>query len=295
MSASDVMVVGASGFIGSYLFEKFKEEGLTVLGTYYSNPYNSLERLDMTNRDQVNKIVTKSTPDTILLPAANPNVEYCEEHKELTWNINVKGTENIVKASERIGSKIVFFSSDYVFDGLSGPYSEEDIPNPINEYGRQKLGSEKIVSTIDNSLILRITVVYGWERNGKNFVERLVRNLIEGNRVKVPIDQIGSPTYVKNIADATFELVDKNVTGLFHLTGKNLVDRCTFAREVAEVFGLNDGLIVPVPTKELGQKAKRPLNAGMKVDKIEKFIETKLLGYKEGLKRMKGERKEWAK
>lgn len=282
-----VFIVGASGFIGSMLVKYFsKEHG--VYGSFYSNPIEGYIHLDMTDKKAVNEIITSLKPDVIIHPAANPNVEYCEEHPKETWQVNVEGSKNLIESARKIGAKFVFFSSDYIFDGTKGPYSEDDAPNPVNEYGKQKLAVEKLIKDFrENYLIIRITVVYGWERQGKNFVMGLIKNLNTGRIMKIPYDQIGSPTYVNNMVHVVKELVELDKTGVYHVAGSDLMDRYTFAKNVADIFELDESLLIPVTTDELGQKAKRPLKAGMIITKVQKNVPIHLMGVREGLEEMK--------
>lgn len=282
-----VFIVGASGFVGRIMFEYLSREHETH-GSFYSNPVKRLIHLDMTDLKAVKDILTSLKPDVIIHPAANPNVEYCEEHPKETWQVNVEGSRNIIETAREIGVKFVYFSSDYVFDGTNGPYSEDDVPNPINEYGLQKLAVEKLIKNyLEKYLIIRITVVYGWEPRGKNFVMGLIKNLKNGDFMKVPYDQIGSPTYANNMIQAVKELIEADKTGIYHVAGTDVMDRYTFAKNVAEIFELDENLLIPVTTNQLNQKAKRPLKAGMKVDKVQKDVSIRLMSVRNGLEDMK--------
>ena len=282
-----VFIVGASGFIGRIIFESLSR-GHETYGSFFSNPAKGLIHLDMTDQKAVKEILTSLKPDVIIHPAANPNVEYCEAHQKETWQINVEGSRNLIETARDIGAKFVYFSSDYVFDGTNGPYSEEDIPHPINEYGLQKLAVEKLIKNyLENYLIIRITIVYGWERRGKNFVMGLIKNLKNGRSMNIPFDQIGSPTYVNNMVHVVKELIESNEIGIYHVAGTDLIDRYTFAKNIAEIFELDENLLIPVTTNQLGQIAKRPLKAGMKIDKVQKDVSIHLMNVREGLEDMK--------
>lgn len=282
-----VFIAGASGFIGGTLLNYFSK-GHETYGSFYSNPIKGMIPLDITDKKTVKEAIISLRPEVILHPAANPNVEYCEEHPEETRNVNVEGSKNLMDAAKEIGAKFVFFSSDYIFDGTEGPYSEGDPPNPINEYGRQKLAVENLIKcTLEDFMIVRSTIVYGWERHGKNFAMRLIRNLRQGTPMKVPCDQIGSPTYADNMAQVVKELIESDKAGVYNVAGSDLVSRYIFAKKIAEVFELDMRLLIPVTTEELGQKAKRPLNAGMRSTKVQNEVSLRLLGVKEGLEEMK--------
>lgn len=286
-----IVVIGASGLVGSHLLRVGQSKGLPVLGTSFRQHLPGLRPLDITDADAVAALLGSVRPGVIFYPAANPNVDLCEADPEGTRRVNVAPVQKVAEIAAALGSRVVFYSSDYVFDGRNGPYVEGDSPNPISEYGRQKLAAEEVLRRIlpTNHLILRITVVYGWEHQGKNFVARLVRTLREGRSMRVPDDQIGSPTLVDDIAEASWSLATMDADGTFHLAGPDLVDRFTFAQEAARVFGLDAELIEPVSTAELAQAAPRPLRAGMAAAKAETLLNRKLMGISDGLASMKAQ------
>jgi dTDP-4-dehydrorhamnose reductase len=184
---------------------------------------------------------------------------------------------------------MLFFSSDYVFDGLHGPYGEDAPVCPISEYGRQKAAAEQAIRQLlpCAHVIVRTTVVFGWEREGKNFVHRLVRNLRAGQPIRAPREQIGSPTYVVNLAGAVVELGERRLWGTWNIVGSELMGRYHFSLLAAEVFGLDASLIQPVSTEHLNQKAPRPLQAGLKIDKARSVLMTELWPAKRGLEHMR--------
>ncbi|MCK5233725.1 MAG: SDR family oxidoreductase [Candidatus Aenigmarchaeota archaeon] len=286
-----IIVVGASGLIGNIAFKEFSmDPAYDVFGTYFSQNTEGLLHLDMMDKKEVGEVMSEINPDIIFHPAANANAEYCESHPVETRKTNVDGSRNLIEAAKETGAKLVFFSSDYVFDGLDGPYSEEDAPNPINEYGRQKLEIENLIrNALSNYLIIRTTVVYGWELKGKNFVIQVIRNLSNNLKMNVANDQFGSPTYANNMVQIVKELVGLNKTGLYNVVGRDVMDRYSFAKKVTGVFGLNADLIAPTTTDKLGQKAKRPMKAGMKTTKVQNVVTTHILCVDDGLKEMKKE------
>lgn len=284
-SQSKSMVIGASGLIGSWLMN---ELGDCATGTSHSQTLPGLQKLDIRDGRAVEELLRRFEPETIYCPAARPAVDWCEEHPQESYETNVHGIENVARAAARAGTRLVFFSSDYVFDGCNGPYSEQDEPSPICVYGRQKVQAEQIVRELlpDEHIIIRTTVVYGWEKAGKNFVFRLVQSLRQGKRLRVPADQVGSPTYAVNLARTVIELAHRKLVGTWNVCGPACMDRYEFSMLAAEVFGLDGDLIQPVTTAELHQTASRPLRAGMKVDKIKSVPGTTLVEPKAGLEDM---------
>jgi len=290
MAKPRALIISATGLVGSALYKVFTQKEYPLWGTYRHLKDNNLLYVDITNKESLNDIFVKIKPQVVILTAALTNVDYCEEHPEDAWQINVAGTENVVRLCKEYQAKLFFFSSDYIFDGRNGPYSEEDLPSPISYYGRTKLEAEQIIKNLlQDYLIIRTTVVYGKEKLGKNFVIRFVNNLRKQEKIEVPTDQIGSPTYALNLAEATEELLRRNKVGIYNITGSDLIDRYNFALEICRVFKLNRDLIVPLNSKELNQNAKRPLKAGLKIDKAKNELTTRLLGVKEGLELLKQE------
>ncbi|VVC03153.1 GDP-L-fucose synthase [Candidatus Burarchaeum australiense] len=283
-----LLVIGASGQLGRALVEEAPEWDFEAMGTYESRPAASASpplqhfHLDMTDAKEVESVFEKAKPDACVLAAAYTNVDGCETDKAMADRINVEGTRNVAEACKRRNCLFVFISSDYVFDGKKGPYSEEDEPNPINHYGRTKLEGEKIALGVKEHLVVRTTIVFDF-REAKNFATRLAERLRAGEQVLVPVDQVGSPTWAPNLAEAICELISEKKRGTYHVVGRDLMNRFEFALTVARFFALDERLLKPVKTADLAQAARRPLKAGMKINKAKKELQTKLLGVKEAL------------
>lgn len=292
MDGGSWLVIGASGLIGSALLRVARASGAKAIGTCCSSSEDGLAHLDIRDRSAVRAFLGEISSSLVMCPAARANVDWCECNPDLSREVNVEGTRNVAEACAETGAFMVYFSSDYVFDGRAGPYSEDDSPNPVNVYGRHKLEAEDAIRNLlpGRHLVIRTTVVYGWERQGKNFVARLLRTLGEGRTLAAPVDQIGSPTYVSNLAAAVLELCERGAVGTWHLAGPDLMSRYDFARLAAETFGLDAGLVIPVTTEDLGQAARRPLRAGMRVEKAASTLSTRLLPPAEGLRLMADQR-----
>lgn len=272
-----VLIIGASGFLGRELYNTFQlDEKYETYGSYSKKAVNNFEHLDVTDLKNINNVFSKIQPDIVIITAALTNVEYCETNREETYKINGLGIENIVKVCKKNKCRVVYISTEYVFDGISGPFDEIDRVNPINYYGETKLLGERIIQKeIQDYLIARTTVVYGWNLDSKNFTMQLIKSLSENINMRVPKDQISSPTYCPNLSEMIKECCDKDIKGVLNLAGADVIDRYTFAIKAAEILELNKELLIPVTTKELGQIAKRPLNAGLKVEKAFEILETK--------------------
>jgi dTDP-4-dehydrorhamnose reductase len=275
------LVIGASGLVGSHLVEALRGDGEEVVGTSLEHPSAGSVALDVRDGAAVRRCVEACRPDIIYLPASLTHVDYCETHTEESFATNVDGVRHVAAAAGSLRARIVYFSSDYVFAGNAGPYSEADPVGPLSVYGKHKVLAERALP--EDSLVVRTTVVYGRERQGKNFVCRLRELLAAGQEVRVPEDQMGNPTYAPNLARAAAALARAGARGIYHVAGPDRASRYQFALEVARAFALKSEYLRPVTSSELRQPAPRPLSAGMKVTKAQAELSFPLLGIREGL------------
>jgi dTDP-4-dehydrorhamnose reductase len=288
--STSVLIVGASGQVGHHLALAAERRGLPWSGTFHANPRPGLQALDVRDAATVARVVGAAKPAYVIVPAAAAHVERCELEAQRTYEVNVVGTSHLVDAANEVGAAVVYFSSDYVFDGADGPYDELAPTNPISQYGVQKLSAEHLImQRATEALIVRTTVVYGPEPQGKNFIYRLLAALRKGEEIAVPMDQISTPTYAPALADAVFDLLAAGVRGVINVAGRELATREEFAREAASAFGEDPTLVRPVLTSELGQVAPRPLRGGLRSELAERRLGRELPGYTEGLRRLTSE------
>lgn len=282
------LVIGASGQIGSALVRRLRERGHVVTATHAHVAQPGTVPLDVTDVEATARAIESAKPDWIFCPAGLTHVDYCEDHVEDAMRVNRDAPIAAARASAVRGAGFVYYSTEYVFDGTSGPYGEDDPVRPISVYGRSKLEGERGVRVANaRALVLRTTVVYGPDPQGKNFVYQLLRRLRAGERVGVPVDQVSSPTYNVDLAAATVELIEKNVAGVLNVAGSDVLDRYAFARLACEIFDLDARLLEPVATSALGQRAPRPLRAGLRIDRARALLTTPLSSAAEGLRAMR--------
>lgn len=290
INSHPVLVIGASGLVGEQLIKAYSQRGIEAIGTSHREEVAGLIQLDITVRERVMALVRGTRPQTVLLAAALTNVDLCEEIPDVAARVNVTGVMHVAQAAGEIGARLVYLSTDYVFDGQSGPYREEDVPRPLSQYGWQKLQAEKLVGEIlpRGHLIIRTTGVFGWEHRPRNFVARLVLQSRAGRNSLVANDQFSTPTYAPNLAAAVTELERQGQGGIINVAGTMLLDRYSLALMAAEVFGLDRRLIHPASTETLRQTAARPRRGGLLVDKALSVLRhTKLMSAREGLETMK--------
>src|SRR5665213_1901366 len=195
-----VMVIGGTGLVGNALVRAWTARGADVAAaTYHCHASGGFLQLDMQDEARVRELLERHRPAVVAVPAANPFVDYCERHPAETRKVNVDGTLNVARACRDLGARMIFYSSDYVFDGAKGVYTEEDATCPINEYGRQKAEAERGVLAADpRNIVLRTSGAYGWQWEPKNFVLQIRAKLSAGQEMKVADDIRYNPTYVEN-------------------------------------------------------------------------------------------------
>ena len=224
------------------------------------------------------ELISSVRPNIIYICAAYTWVDGCEMNEQKSFNINSFAPGRIAEEAQKLGVKVVYFSSDYIFDGTNGPYQESCLPNPINIYGRSKYEGEKLVlSACPEALILRTTIVYGPEEQGKNFIYQLVDSLQKGKEFLCAKDQIGTPTYNRDLVRMAIGLVEANAKGIYNCVGEEAFDRYSFACKCAMLLGYDVKLIKAVRTSEIvwEGKAKRGLKLGLNMNKTLKFLEKK--------------------
>jgi CDP-6-deoxy-D-xylo-4-hexulose-3-dehydrase len=283
-----VLIIGASGFLGQELYQEFSENHETF-GTYCNHQTHNLLKLDITKREDVNAVLSLINPDIVIQPAAQPWVDFCEQQPEESYKTNVQGAYHVIDWCQQHKKKYVFVSTDYVFDGKNGPYTEDAAVQPLNVYGQHKLLVEQYIQEklSKSGLIARTTTVFGWESAGKNFVAKFIKTLQEGKEFTVPKDQFATPTYVEDLARAIRALVEAEKSGIYHTAGQEYMSRVEFAEIIADIFNLNKSLIRGISTAELKQPANRPLNAGLVCKKAEQEIKFYFKKPSEALQYMK--------
>lgn len=282
------LVIGASGQVGGALVKALGARAHAVTATYATVPVAGAVPLDLRAREAVERLIRDATPDWIFCPGGLTHVDRCEDHPDEAFEINVMGPLAAARAGAALGAGFVYYSSDYVFDGERGPYREDDPPRPLSVYGKTKLEAERmILQEIPRALVIRTAVVYGPERQEKNFVYQLLRPSRAGETIRAPMDQRSSPTYNQDLAGASVELVEQGASGLFHVAGPEVLDRYAFARLASRIFGVDPSRVEPVTTASLNQRAPRPLRGGLRIDKVLSVVPTPLRAAEAGLRAMR--------
>lgn len=289
---ADALVIGGSGQIGGALLTVLERSGISAVGTYHRQPRAGLQQLDLADAASVNACVAAVRPSLVFIAMNNAGgVDWCEEHPDQAIDLHVEGTRRVLEAAAPLKARVVFFSTDYVFDGNSGPYRETDPPSPVSVYGRAKRDAEALVAAYPHGhLIVRTTAVFSWDRASRNFAMTAWNELSAGRALRVPDDQLCNPTLAELAAEATVRLVQASALGIYNVAGKTRMSRAAFAAALAKAMALDTALIQPVPTTALQQRAARPLQAGFDTAKITDALGTEPLDLAASLQRL---RRQW--
>ncbi len=266
------LIIGASGLVGNNCMRYFDQQGWDVKGTYFSYQAKNTVYFDTLNLDNTDNFdVEAFAPQTIVHCGALTFVDYCEDHQEESYLKTVISTKNVLKLAQKCNAKVVFISTDYVFDGKSGPYSEEDKVNALSVYGKHKLEAENLVKAdSDKHLVLRVTNVYGNEERGKNFIARILSQIKEGKKLtlKLPQDQYATPINAYDVARCMFLLLKDHHSGIFNIASTDYMSRVQLSLTILKYFPDAVYDLEAIFTKELNQKADRPLLGGLKNHKF---------------------------
>ena len=280
---SRILITGAFGQLGTSLRNILSDQSILAAGRMIPmKEKNGCALLDITELNQVRETITLFQPDVIVHLAAMTDVDGCERDPEMAFDVNVRGTENLL---DNFNGRFIYISTDYVFDGSDGPYAEKDEVNPLRVYGRTKFYGEDLVQKSDaNWVILRSNVVFSFnERTKASFMDWVVDSLKNRQSITVVDDQWNNPTWTVDLARIISRIIDHEIQGLYHYGGRDLLNRFAFAEMIAETFKLDRTLIEPIDTASLNQLAKRPLKSGLCTEKIEIDLSVEALSLRKAL------------
>ncbi|MGZ5254513.1 MAG: SDR family oxidoreductase [Flavitalea sp.] len=293
----NIIVTGANGLLGQHLVTALVKFGYGMLALgkgecrikEFTGKYLDL---DITDGVAVRDVVVSHKPDLIIHAAAMTNVDQCEKDKQECYNVNVTATRFLVDAAKEVQSKIIYLSTDFVFDGMNGPYKEEDIMAPVNYYGSTKVAAEKAIMESElRWAIVRTVLVYGQTVEGTrtNIINWVKSSLEQGKHIKVVSDQYRTPTFVDDLVIGIMLLIEKNIDGIFHISGKEEMTPYDMAIETAKFLKLDESLIEKVDSSSFSQAGLRPAKTGFKIDKARNELGYEPRGFRETLEIMFGE------
>lgn len=271
-----VLIIGANGLVGRAIKEAFEAD--------YEVHAVDKDQVDVTVYNSVKRLIKDLSPHVVVNAAGFSDVDACERKSQLAFAVNAEGAKNVAKAASLVKAKVVYISSDYVFDGKkNAPYTEEDQPNPLNVYGESKLLGEKYVQDLsEDFLIVRTQWLFG--PHGKNFVDTLLYLLDQGQeRIEVVEDLVGSPTYTLDLAEALKVLLKKDAWGIYHVSNSGQCSWYELAREVLNLMGKDKVELVPISSADLTRPARRPIFSVLSKEKFERDTGMKMRPWQEAL------------
>lgn len=277
-----ILLTGSNGLLGQKIvYAALKRNDIQLLATSKGESRLHIKSgfdyasMDITQADEVAGIVEKFRPHCIINTAAMTNVDACEKDQENCWKMNVEAVRTMTELCELHNIHLIHLSTDFVFDGEKGHYSEEDVPNPLSHYARSKYESEKVVqqARID-SAIIRTIIIYGVvdDKQRSNVVIWTINSLRQQKDINVISDQMRSPTLAEDLADACVQAALKRATGIYHVSGSETMSILDMVNRTADFFQLDKKYIHPVTTDQLKQPAKRPLLTGFNIDKAKREL-----------------------
>lgn len=289
MDIKKLLITGVSGMLGKSLIYENNRRNYNIYGIYNRNKLLISNvhtyKIDITNKDEIFDFIKNLKPDYIIHTAAFTDVDLCEKEKDLSYKINVIGTKNIIESCQKLNSKFVYISTDYVFDGEKGLYDENDKPNPLNYYGYTKLLGEKIVLDYKNSIVIR-TTFYGLNPKGnKGGIENLIIKIKNGNKIYASYNTFNSIISINKISELIYEIVEKNFTGIIHIGIDGKISRYDFLLKLSKFFDLDPNLILKIDHDSYYQNkpAKRPKDVSLNINKLKSLLNLKTLNIEEDL------------
>jgi dTDP-4-dehydrorhamnose reductase len=293
-----ILITGANGFLGYYLTSLLVKKGFTVLATgkgscRLSSIDNSnfiYREMDFTDPFAVHDVFEEYRPSVVIHAGAMSKPDECELNQWQCYTTNVEATLSLLANAEEYKSFFVFISTDFVFSGEEGMYREEDLPSPVNFYGKSKLDGEDAVKEYAGDWsIVRTVLVYGKPETGKQNILTVVKEKLEKGEVyKVFDDQYRTPTHVEDLANGIIAVVEKKATGVYHISGKDLLTPYQMACMTADYLQLDKSLIVKAVAADFVQPAKRPPRTGFIIDKAIRILGYQPVSFEEGLKKTFG-------
>ena len=288
-----VLITGASGFLGSNLALHCLAEGYAVTGTYHSQPFTlkgvDARKLDICLPDQIEALMAEVKPAYVFHCAAIAQPDICAQDEPAARQINVQGSKLMAEAAAKHGAKLIFTSTDLVFDGTVKFTTEKDPTHPLGVYAKSKLDAEAAVLAVTGAraAVVRTVLMYGWGKAvGRSFAESWIRAFLTSNALKVFTDQYRCPIWVVDLCEALLAVAEKDLQGIYHAAGPERMSRYDFAVKLAVEFALDPRLAVPSSMLDHVFNDPRPMEASLNIDKLKEAIGFAPLGVDAGLKAM---------
>lgn len=272
-----MFVIGASGFLGRNILGRHDSNKVEIKGSHYEKPSKNTVRLDITDKKSIQQQILEFSPE-VIIHCGSLRIDLCEKDPKLSYLINVQGTKNLVEVCHENNIHLIYISSDAVFDGKSVVNDENTKPNPLGVFGKNKVESESIIREKLNSYcIIRTSLLFGWDFRQSNFAQWIIKELSKNHQIEVISDQIVTPAYCKNMADIILEVAARKIRGLYHASGKEQITRANFAYNIAQIFNLDQKLLIPTTMEKLKLNMKRGKNCALDISKLLSVLNTQIM------------------
>jgi dTDP-4-dehydrorhamnose reductase len=284
-----LLVTGFGGFVAGSVIAQAEDDWDVHAVDQVQIPVNqsaiNYYTLDLLKKEELTRIFYKINPHVIIHTAAMADIDFCQNNKEIAEKVNVGITKTLTELCGTRDSKIIFLSTDTVFDGEKGMYTEKDSPNPLNFYGETKVRAEKLIASLKNSVVCRLSLVMGLPvmGSGNSFLAKTIEKLKTGEGVKFPANEIRTPIDVITLGRALLELAGNDFIGTIHLAGNTRLNRFEMAQQIAETLGYDKNLIIATNSNAIEGRAPRPNDASLDNNLAKKILQTPMRSLTEGL------------
>ena len=271
------LVTGSAGLIGRQVVKDLSETHEVFSCYNKSKPeHGNIIKMDLLNHEMISNVMSEKKPDVVIHLGAMTAVDLCETDQDSAFKINSQATEILAKESSKMNTFIVYVSTDYVFDGNTGMYEENDATNPLGFYGKSKLLGEKSIQNFSSDwCIARTSTPFGLHHTKKSFPMWIIENLQKQNQIDVLSDQFTSPTYVPNLSKMLIEISERHLDGIFHVAGATKISRYEMARMISDKLNLDEKLLRDVSINELKWEAQRPKDSSLNISKADSVLNEK--------------------
>jgi len=282
-----ILITGSSGFLGRYLI-KYAPAEYEIIAQYRSKkPDDYGKQVNFLQMDFLHDSwdpIDRLQVDGVIHAAASASIDECEQQPELTYRMNVDVTRKLADFARRQNARFIYLSSDVIFDGKKGDYSEKDLPSPQSVYGKSKVKAEEyVLARYPDAVVVRPALFYGLALNGRpSFTEIMLKNLRAGKEIRLFTDQYRTPILVNNLAEALWELIDNDFRGILHLGGAQKITRYEMGILMCEMFGLDKQLLIPTRLEEVKLIAPRPLDCSLDITLARRILRTRFVDCAEG-------------
>jgi len=280
-------VIGASGYIGSHLFQRYREKHSNCVGTSFSNNKSDLIRFDLRNQDIKPLNLEKTGHEAVIIASAKSNISYCENSTQDAFKVNVEGTLNFIESLSKTSMKIIFLSTDYVFDGIEGNFDDDHLTAPTTVYGRhKKFVEDEIEGLTDNFLVLRLSKIYGLRKGDKTILDEAANLLTQDKQVLAASDQYFCPTCIDDLINSIINIQAENLTGYMNVCSPEKWSRYNMFTQLAKHMGKDLSLVKNINLYDLAEMKGRPLDTSMICSRLIQETETRFISLENAIQKI---------